>query len=55
MKKYIIIVAVTADCLALCVVVWPQAKTVVKTPAPTQARQIVKQVQHNQPRKSPEE
>ena len=34
MKKYIIIVAVTVACLALCAAVWPQAEVVEETPAP---------------------
>ena len=34
MKKYIVLIAVTAACLALCVAVWPQAEVVGETPAP---------------------
>lgn len=33
MKKYSIIVAVTAACLALCAAVWPQTEAVEETPA----------------------
>ena len=33
MKKYIIIIAVTIACLALCAAVWPQTEAVEETPA----------------------
>ena len=37
MKKRIIIAAVFTACLALCAAVWPQAETIVETPAPPQS------------------
>lgn len=33
MKKYIIIIAVTAACLTLCAAVWPKTEVLEETPA----------------------
>lgn len=40
MKKYIIIAAVFAACLALCAAVWPQSETIEETPAPIPAATV---------------
>ncbi len=36
MKKYRIIIVITAACLALCAAVWPQTEVVEETPTPLQ-------------------